>query len=56
MNLAHNQDPMVFYNAAYLIQELHAAGDEFLLENRMKIKLQRMAILPILIEFKIAIS
>ena len=30
---------MVFYNAAYLIQELHAAGDEFLLENRMKIKL-----------------
>ena len=39
MNLEHYQNPQVFYKAAYLIQQLHAAGYEFLLENQMKIKL-----------------
>ena len=33
MNLEHYQNPKVFYKAAYFIQQLHAAGYEFLLEN-----------------------
>ena len=39
LNLAYDQDFKVFYNSAYSIQQLHAAGYAFLIENRMKIKL-----------------
>ena len=39
MNLAYDLDPKVFDNSAYSIQQLHAAGYGFLLENQMKMKL-----------------